>query len=154
MTTTHEPLLPTLFPKMKGFAGIPQEKFTEFKSKGTMHPLEKTASDKALAITVFMDIGSNWVEASTADVKGKTKLKSVRLKFQPGQTGFKLPGQVQGFKFSSEAPALKDLRLDDKPVIRGKAYSAEEAGRMVYTDKEPSKEISYIVGVPANPAKL
>jgi hypothetical protein len=135
---------------MKGFAGIPKEKFTDFMIKGKKQPLEKTASDESLATSVFMDVGPNWITEGTADVEGKTTLKSFDLKFQPGQRGFKLPGMVHGFKFSSEAPVLKDLRLDDNPVIRGKVYSTEEAERILYIGEEPSKEIRYVVGIPLN----
>ena len=148
ITTTHEPLLPILLPKMKGLAGIPKEKFTEFMIKNKKQTLESTASDESLATAVFMDVGPNWIMQGTADVEGKTTLESCDLKFQPGQQDVKRPEMVHGFKFSSEAPALKDLRLDGKPVTKGKVYSAEEAGRMVFIGKEPPKGIRYVVAVP------
>ena len=148
ITTTHEPLLPVLLPKLKGIAGIPHEKFTEFNFKNQKQPLEKTASDESMAIAVFMEVGPQWITQGTADVEGKTTLKSFELKFQPGQQEVKRPEMAHGFKFASEAPTLKDLRLDGKPVIQGKVYSAEEAGRMVFIGKEPPKGIRYVVAVP------
>ncbi len=148
MTTTHAPLLPTVFEKMKAFAGIPEEKFNEFHMKGKKISLEQASADKALAVLAFMNIGSSWIDSGPADVNGKIRVHRGRLKFQPGQVGFSLQEQVKAFKFGSEAPALKDLRLDGKPVIKGKVYTAEEAQRMTYLGKEPSKEINYVVGIP------
>ena len=155
VTTTHAPLLPTVFKQMKGFAGVPEEKFKEFQIKGKKLSLEQAATDKSLAVIAFMSIGPNWIDSGPADVNGKIRVQPGRLKFQPGQVGFPLQGQVKAFKFASEAPVLKDLRLDGKPVIKGKVYTAEEAQRMTYLGKEPSKEINYVVGVPlTSSAKL
>ena len=110
--------------------------------------MEQASADKSLAVLAFMNIGPNWIDSGPADVNGKMRVQPGRLKFQPGQVGFQLQGQVKAFKFGSEAPVLKDLRLDGKPVIKGKVYTAEEAQRMTYLGKEPSKEINYLVGVP------
>jgi len=148
MTTTHAPLLPTVFKQMKGFAGVPEERFKEFEIKGKKISLEEAAADKSLAVLAFMNIGPDWIDSGPADVNGKMRVQPELLKFKLGQVGFQLQGQVKTFKFASEAPALKDLRLDGKPVIKGKVYTAEEAQRMTYLGKEPSKEIKYVVGVP------
>jgi hypothetical protein len=166
MTTTHAPLLPTVFKQMKGFAGVPEGKFKEFEIKGKILvdasdeklevsgveakklSLEQAAADKSLAVLAFMNIGPNWIDSGPADLNGKMRVQPALLKFKLGQVGFQLEGQVKAFKFASEAPALKDLRLDGKPVIKGKVYTAEEAQRMTYLGKEPSKEIKYVVGVP------
>ena len=110
--------------------------------------MEQAAADKSLAVLAFMNIGPNWIDSGPADVNGKMRVQPGRLKFQPGQVGFPLQGQVKAFKFASEALVLKYLRLDGKPVIKGKVYTAEEAQRMTYVGKESSKEINYLVGVP------
>ena len=148
MTTAHASLLPTVFKKMKGFAGVPEEKFKEFNLRGKNVSLEQAAADKSLAVLAFMNIGPNWIDSGPVDVNGKMRVQPGQLKFQPDQVGFSLQGQVKAFKFSSEAPVLKDLRLDGKPVIKGKVYTAEEAQRMTYLGKEPSKDINYMVGIP------
>ena len=146
--TTHAPFLPTVFKQMKGFAGLSEEKFNEFEIRGKESSLEQAGADKSLAVIAFMNIGTNWIDSGPADVSGKMRVQLGRLKFQPGQVGFPLEGQVKAFKFGSEAPALKDLRLDGKLVIKGKVYTAEEAQRITYLGEEPSKEINYVVGVP------
>lgn len=150
MTTSHEPLFPSLFEKIKGFAGIPEKEFKTFKIDGKDLTMQQVATHQAHSVKTFKIVGPAWIDSGPADVNGKMRLQSRQLKFQPGQVGFPLEGLVRAFKFASETPFLKDLHLDGKPVIKDKVYTAEEALRITYHGKEPSKDINYVVGVPLN----
>lgn len=151
----YAPTLPTVFDRMKGFAGVPPAAFKEIKIKGKSYSLDQISSDKNLVVPGFIFLGSRWIDESVSDVAGKRKGKPAELFLEPRQEGFSLHLQAAMFKFTSEVSTLRDIALDGKPVIKGKIYTADEAARMVYKGKEKSKNIKYITtDMPNTGAKL
>ena len=149
LKTSHMPTMPTVFERMKGFAGLPEEALKEIEINKNTYKLDKVSSDKKLVVPGFMTLGSRWIDSGRSDIAGKRKGKTVSLSFQPGQVGFNLEKQVTQFKFSSEANDLTGITLDKKPVIKGKVYTADEAAKMVYSGEKTSKKVQYIIAIPA-----
>lgn len=133
-------LLPDSIERMQAFANIPAGSFETVdiktaKGSKTVKVADMRQLEFKDQYAVFKEVGQAWGRDMPWDVNRQTDSEIRPLMLQPGQQGIRLePGQR--FKFIDR---VQGLTLDGVKVGPEKAYTAEEASRMVYAGDKPVK---------------
>ncbi len=151
---SQAPLLPDVLIAMRPFVSIPEDQFNtvtiasgkDKKDIALRQIADQPADD---IVKTFLQIGESWGKAGKWDVRGQSQTSKRSVILNPGQ-GISLPQGANALKFIAD-PAM--LMLNGRPVKAGIAFSKEEAEMMVYTGKEKSRPILFVVAVPER-AKL
>ena len=149
-------LLPDNLEHMKDLASTPAGRFDTLDIKTTKgNKTVKLEDMRQLEFkeqyAVFKEVGARWGREMPWDVNRQTDSEVRPIALNPGQTGIRLePGQR--FKLIDR---VQGLTLDGAKVGPEKAYTAEEASRMVYAGEKPLKATVVVTRpAPGTHAKL
>ena len=131
-------LLPDNIERMQYHASIAPGQFDEVsigagKGQRTVRVKEMGQLPFKDQYAVFKEVGSQWGRVAPWDVERQTDSRILRVQLEPGQQGIPLRPE-QRFKFIDRVPGLT---LDGAPVGPERAYTAEEAQRMIYAGDKP-----------------